>query len=43
MDRGSAAMMQLLKALMPVLLLTALFVAAVFLIKHIIHRLVDHK
>lgn len=36
-------MMQLLKALAPILFLTGLFVGGVLLVKYIIHRLVDHK
>lgn len=36
-------MMQLIKALAPILLLTGLFVGAALLVKYIIHRLVDHK
>jgi hypothetical protein len=43
MDCGSATMMQLLKALAPVLFLTGFFIGVVFVVKHIIHRLVDHK
>lgn len=35
--------MLLLRALFPVLFLTALFVGAVYFVKYVIHRLVDHK
>ena len=43
MDRGGPTMIALLKSLGPILFLTGLFVAAVYLIKYIIHRIVDHK
>lgn len=36
-------MSALLGALSPILFLTALFVGVVYLVKHIIHRIVDHK
>jgi len=36
-------MIALLKSLGPILFLTGLFVAVVYLIKYIIHRIVDHK
>lgn len=35
--------MTLFKALLPTLILTGLFVAAVYLAKYIIHRIFDHK
>jgi hypothetical protein len=33
----------LFESLGPILLLTGLFVAAVYLVKYVIHRMVDHK
>lgn len=36
-------MIDLLKSLGPILFLTGLFVAAVYLIKYVVHRIVDHK
>lgn len=36
-------MMGLLKSLGPILFLTGLFVGGVYLVKYIIHRIVDHK
>lgn len=33
----------LLKSLWPILLLTVLFVAFVYLVKYVIHRIVDQK
>lgn len=33
----------LLKSILPILFLTGLFVGGVYLVKYIIHRLVDHK
>ncbi|PMQ16339.1 hypothetical protein JaAD80_10795 [Janthinobacterium sp. AD80] len=36
-------MSYLLKSLGPILFLTGLFVAAVYLVKYVIHRIVDHK
>lgn len=36
-------MSALLGSIWPILLLTGLFVAAVYLVKHIIHRIVDQK
>lgn len=36
-------MMALLSALSPILFLTGLFVGGVYLVKYIIHRIVDHK
>lgn len=35
--------MNLLKALWPILLPTGLWVASVYLVKYIIHRIFDHK
>lgn len=36
-------MSALLGGLAPILFLAALFVVVVYLVKHIIHRIVDHK
>lgn len=36
-------MSYLLKSLGPILFLTGLFVAAVYLVKYVIHRIVEHK
>jgi hypothetical protein len=33
----------LLKSILPILFLTGLFIGGVYLVKYIIHRLVDHK
>jgi hypothetical protein len=43
LDRGGAAMMALIKSVLPTLLCTGLFVAGVYLVKYIIHRVLDHK
>lgn len=36
-------MTMLLKSIWPILLLAGLFVGAVYFVKYVIHRLVDHK
>lgn len=36
-------MMGLVKSIGPVLFLTGLFVAVVYLVKYIVHRIIDHK
>jgi hypothetical protein len=36
-------MKNLFLSVLPILLLTGLFVGAVYLVKYIIHRIVDHK
>jgi hypothetical protein len=35
--------MTLMKSLWPILFLTGLFVAAIYLIKFLLHRFLDHK
>lgn len=43
LDSGRSAVTMLLKSIWPILFLTGLFVVAVYFVKYLIHRLVDHK
>lgn len=43
LDCRRSAVMILLKSVLPILLLTGVFVGAVYFVKYIIHRFMSHK